>query len=76
MTRSVFLLDGLAVLLVVVGFIMAFRQNIVRRLLHSRPLANASDEDALTYALRLGGTIIMAFGAAIAVFFTAFHLDG
>ncbi len=76
MSRTVLLLDGFAALLVVVGFATAFRQNMVRRLWHSRPLADASDEDALTYVLRLAGTMIMAFGAAIAIFFTAFHLDG
>ncbi len=76
MTRTFLLVDGFAALLIVVGFVMTFRQNVMRRLLHSRPLADASDEDALTYALRLAGTMIMAFGAAIAVFFTAFHLEG
>jgi len=75
-SRTLVLVDGFAALLIVVGFVMAFRQNMVRRLLHSRPLADASDEDALTYALRLTGTMVMAFGGAIAVFFTAFQLDG
>ena len=76
MPRTFLLVDGLAALLIVVGFFMAFRQNIVRRLLHSRPLTDASDEDAVTYALRLAGTMIMAFGAAIAIFFTAFNIEG
>jgi hypothetical protein len=68
-------IDGLALLLIAAGFIMTFRQGMVRRILHLRPLADASDEDSLTYALRLAGTMLMAFGAAIAVFFTAFHFD-
>ncbi len=76
MSRTLLLVDGFAALLIVVGFVMTFRQNAVRRLLRSRPLADASDEDGLTYALRLAGTMLMAFGAAIALFFTAFHLDG
>ncbi len=76
MSRTFLLVDGFAALLIAAGFVMTFRQNMVRRLLHGRHLANASEEDSLTYVLRIAGTMIMAFGAAIAVFFTAFHLDG
>ena len=68
--------DGFAVLLIGVGFVMTFRQDMVRRILQQRPLTDASDEDSLTYGLRLAGTMLMAFGAAIAIFFTAFHLEG
>ncbi|MGN6122929.1 MAG: hypothetical protein ACTHOJ_08220 [Sphingomonas oligoaromativorans] len=68
-------IDGLAVLLVGAGFVMTFRQDLARRILQRPPLADSSEEDSLTYGLRLAGTMLMAFGAAIAILFTAFHFE-
>ena len=45
------------------------------QILQRPPLADSSEEDSLTYGLRLAGTMLMAFGAAIAILFTAFHFE-
>lgn len=76
MELSLILPVALGLSLAPVGFTLAFRQTWVRQLL-GRPAAPrraGQDEDALAYALRIGGVMIMAFGVIIAGMFTAFHL--
>ncbi|PXA86518.1 hypothetical protein DMC47_34220 [Nostoc sp. 3335mG] len=76
MSGMTILVDIFAVVLIVVGLIMTFRQSAVRELLHSRELAEADEEDTTTYVLRIAGTMLMAFGAALAILFTSFaHLN-
>lgn len=76
MTSGVLVIDIFAIVLIVVGFMMTFRQQTVRRLLHSEMPRDPDDEDGTTYALRVAGTMLMAFGAALAILFTMFaHLS-
>jgi len=58
------------------GFGMAFRQIVVRRLLGrpAPPRSPGDDEDPLAYALRIAGVMIMAFGIVIGGMVLAFHL--
>lgn len=62
------------------GFVMAFCQDFVRRLLGRQkppaPAAGSQDrlDDPLTYILRIAGVMLMAFGIAIAGMFTLFSL--
>jgi hypothetical protein len=66
----------LGLILVLLGFSMAFRQSTVRRLLGrpAPPRSHDEDEDPLAYALRISGVMIMAFGVAIGVMFTIVHI--
>ena len=66
----------LGLCLAATGFTLAFRQAWVRHRLN-RPAPSrlpGEDEDALAYALRIGGVMVMAFGVIVAGMFTAFHL--
>ncbi|WP_395336910.1 hypothetical protein WBP06_20960 [Novosphingobium sp. BL-8H] len=79
MTGSVILVDVFGLLLAVIGFTMAFRQHVARRIL-GRPIRpdtrQAPDnEDPLTYGLRIAGVMIMVFGIVIAGMVTLFNLQ-
>ena len=75
MSTHVIAVDIVAVLLALVGFHMAFRQQLVRRLLggsaQPRPGRDA-DEDPVHYALMIFGMMILAFGI-ILFGFTTFY---
>jgi len=75
----VLIIDTLGLLLAAAGFMMAFRQAIVRRLLgQDMPETDAAgdeEEDALTYGLRIGGVMTMVFAIALAGMFTLFQLS-
>ena len=79
MPGYVIVVDVFGIVLVVVGFHMAFRQPFVRQLL-GRPvsppshLSEGDDEDPLAYILRIAGVMIMVFGIAIGGMLTLFHL--
>lgn len=76
MDLSLILPIALGLCLAIAGFTLAFRQAWVRKRM-GRPAAPrlaGEDEDALAYALRIGGVMVMAFGVIIAGMFTAFHL--
>ncbi|PTD24759.1 hypothetical protein [Sphingomonas fennica] len=79
MPASVVIVDLFGLLLAVIGFTMAFRQHVARRLL-GRPLRPATrrsaddDEDPLTYVLRIAGVMVMVFGVVIAGMVTLIHL--
>jgi hypothetical protein len=73
---EVIIVDIFGFSLAVAGFTMAFRQKFVRRRL-GRPEGDAqgSEGDPITYALRIGGIMVMVFGIVIAGMMTLFHLD-
>jgi hypothetical protein len=82
MTTGVILIDLAALLLAGVGFHMAFRQRLVRRLWRGarggsarppRP-ARPDEEDPAHYALIIFGVMLMAFGLIIFAFTTAYAL--
>ena len=58
-------LDLFCVVLILVGFQLAFRQGAVRSLL-GRPPAEGPDE--LASVFRIAGVMLMAFGATICAF--------
>jgi ABC-type phosphate transport system permease subunit len=73
---TVILIDIFATVLIIAGLTLTFRQGLVRRLLHSRELSSPDDEDKMTYILRIAGTMMMTFGASLAILFTSFaHLN-
>lgn len=73
----VLIVDVFGLILAVIGFCMAFRQGLVRRLI-GRPPRTASavneGDDPLTYILRIAGVMMMAFGIAIGCMVTMFSL--
>lgn len=80
MPGYVIAVDVLGLILVILGFNMAFRQPFVRRLIGrpKRPvsqLAGAEHQDPLTYALRIAGVMMMVFGIALGGMMTLFHLS-
>jgi len=81
MPTVVIIVDLLGLLLIVLGFHLAFRQDLVRRWWsvsrhesHSparlRPL---TDQDPARYAMRISGVMILAFGVALSLLFTLSH---
>jgi len=67
-------------ILAIMGFTIAFRQSLVRRLLRrsdERPRHGLgpldSGRDPLTYVLRIAGIMMMAFGIAVAGMLTVFN---
>ena len=80
MPGYVFIVDVFAVILAVTGFSMAFRQAFVRRLIGRPPppaptvVAANSDEEPITYILRITGVMVMVFGIAIGGMVTLFSL--
>lgn len=81
MPGYVFVVDAFALVLVALGFTMAFRQASFRRAIgrpkpHSpsrRP--DGAEDDPLTYILRIAGVMLMAFGIAIGGMLTLFNLS-
>ena len=82
MPTAVILIDLLGLILIVLGFHLAFRQNLVRRwwsvLRHEchapARLQSLTGEDPARYAMRISGVMILAFGVAITLLFTLSHL--
>ena len=77
----VLIVDALALLAAVAGFLLAFRQSWVRRLARRlsgrdrQPRRERPDaEDPLHYAMIIAGTMLMAFGILIFAFTTSFAL--
>ena len=69
---NIVLFDAFCALLVVAGLIIAFRKpGRQARTLQSGGRVN---NDPQTYIRRIGGVMMMAFGLALAVMVTAFHL--
>lgn len=79
MPGYVIAVDVFGLVLVILGFHMAFRQALVRRLL-GRPMqprpkgSEGNDDEPLTYILRIAGVMIMVFGIALGGMLTLFHL--
>jgi hypothetical protein len=77
--RYVLIVDLFCLIAAVTGFMMAFRQSLVRRLI-GRPASRASSTavqndaaDPITYILRISGTMVMVFGLAIGGMVTLFN---
>jgi hypothetical protein len=79
MPAYVVIVDLVGLLLVAAGGTLAFRQHVVRRLLGRPEETNAhrtgNEDDPLTYALRIAGTMMMVFGIAMAGMVTLFNLQ-
>lgn len=79
MPAYVWIIDLFGAALVIIGFTMAFRQDVARGII-GRPQtrivkATGDDEgDPLTYILRIAGVMLMVFGIAIGGMFTLFNL--
>ena len=59
------------VMLAILGFCLAFRQDAVRKLWRRNTISRAEiapDDDPVRYILRIIGVMVMAFGLAIAGF--------
>jgi hypothetical protein len=80
MPGYVLIIDLFGAILAGFGFTMAFRQSVIRRFIGGSdpaapPIASAKNhEDPLTYVLRIAGIMMMAFGIAIGIMVTLFHL--
>ncbi len=80
MPAYVIVVDICGLALIAAGFIMAFRQDLVRRILYrngapGRPAASREDgQDPLTYVLRIAGVMVMTFGLTVGGMITLFHL--
>ena len=77
MPAYVLIVDVFGLILAVIGFAMAFRQDFVRRLVGRSPRPASSvneNSDPLTYILRIAGIMIMVFGIAIGGMVTMFSL--
>lgn len=79
MPRYVFIIDFFCLIFAFIGFNMAFRQSVVRRLIGrpptEKPAADGdSGGDPITYILRISGTMVMVFGLAIGGMVTLFNL--
>ncbi|WP_066518224.1 hypothetical protein [Sphingobium cloacae] len=81
MPVHVWVIDLFGVALLIVGFTMAFRQDVARRIIgkpHTPAASAAAKEeggDPLTYILRIAGVMLMVFGFAIGLMFTLFNLS-
>ncbi|MBU3076952.1 hypothetical protein [Sphingomonas quercus] len=78
MSAYTILTDIGALIAMLVGFHLAFRQHLVRRwwrIIRSRPPEPAiSDEDPAHYAMIIFGMMLLAFGLIIFCFMTLFSL--
>jgi formate hydrogenlyase subunit 3/multisubunit Na+/H+ antiporter MnhD subunit len=77
MSSHVIAVDIVALLLALIGFHMAFRQSLVRRLIGgaARPRPGKDgDEDPVHYALMIFGMMILAFGIILFGFTTFYAL--
>ncbi|MHA4835961.1 hypothetical protein [Sphingopyxis sp. MSC1_008] len=80
MPITIIIVDLVGLLLAIAGFLLAFRQEDVRRWWAAmrrqtlgaalRPLTN---DDPARYVLRIAGVMICAFGIVIALLFTLAH---
>ncbi len=81
MPGYVLIVDFFALILAFVGFSMAFRQTVVRRLLNRPELPRSQlregddTEDPLTYILRIAGIMVMVFGIVLGGMMTFIHLN-
>ena len=81
-SAHVLIVDALALLAALAGFLIAFRQRMVRRWLGRasgrKPEASAARlpdaDDPAHYAMIIGGVMLMAFGIIIFGFTTAYAL--
>ena len=77
MPSHVIAIDAVAILFAVIGFLMAFRQRLVRRLLGGRAarrIGTEESEDPLHHALLIFGMMILAFGLILFGFTTFYAL--
>lgn len=79
MPTRIILTDGIALLLFALGFAMAFRQPLVRRLWakawgRKPPRREPRHADPARYALTIFGVMAMAFALTVAFFTTAYGL--
>ena len=76
-------IDAVALIVAALGFHLAFRQRLVRRLCsiaarrgggepHAPRQPTSEDQDPVHYALIISGTMIMAFGILIFTFTTVY----
>jgi len=77
--RYVLIIDLFCLIAAATGFMMAFRQSVVRRLIGRPPVPPADGgrpegSDPVTYILRISGTMVMVFGLAIGGMVTLFNL--
>ena len=79
MTSQALAVDAVALLFAAIGFLMAFRQRLVRRLAGGRggPAGKPGDqgEDPVHYALLIFGMMILAFGIILFAFTTVYALS-
>lgn len=77
MSAQVLIVDAFGLILALSGFVMTFRQSLVRRLFGwstPRSRTNRDEGDPVTYVLRIFGTMIMVFGIALGTMVTLFGL--
>lgn len=82
MNPHVLIVDTLALIVAVAGFLVAFRQSWVRRQLRhlsgrdpDRPAREtAQGEDPVHYAMIISGVMLMAFGIIMFAFTTSYAL--
>jgi hypothetical protein len=75
MSAHVVIVDIFGLVLVALGFSMAFRQSFVRRMLGWSPAQDTSSAaDPAAYGLRIAGVMVMVFGFALGVMVTLFNL--
>lgn len=75
MSGRVLIVDLFGLVLLVLGFCMAFRQSFVRRILGWSPAPGKDGPaDPATYVLRISGIMIMVFGFVLAMMVTLFSL--
>lgn len=83
MSRGTIITDLFALAAIAFGFLLAFRQRLVRRwfarLFPTRPdhpplIVRPEDEDPAHYAMIIAGVMLMAFGLLIGAFTTLYEL--
>ena len=79
MPGYVLIVDFFGLIAALIGFTMAFRQDVVRHMIGRPPLPRSgpghdNGGDPLTYALRIAGVMVMVFGIVIAGMVTLFNL--
>lgn len=81
MPTTVIVIDLIGFLFVLLGFHLAFRQELVRRwwrMLRDEQhspgeLPPLTDDDPVRYVLRISGVMILAFGIVLSLLFTLAH---
>lgn len=75
LSARVVIVDLFGLVLVALGFFMAFRQAGVRRMFGwTAAPREAGSADPVTYALRIAGVMIMVFGFVLGMMVTLFSL--